>query len=99
MDWSVVAMGCLLVLLGFGYRRWAQAKIREGASPRQGVRFYGFPLLMGLGLILGRAPRLLGAPFAVVMTTDSLSLVLVVTAALVLLVTGRRRTGSGPSAG
>lgn len=98
MDWSVVVMGCLLVLLGFGGRRWEQAKIRKGASPRQGVRMYLFLLLIGLGMIVGKSPHLVGAPFAVVMTADSLSLVLVVAAALVLVVSAKRQVGSGPSA-
>ncbi|GAX55853.1 hypothetical protein AQJ27_30895 [Streptomyces olivochromogenes] len=100
MDWSVVVMGCLLVLLGFGYRWWEQAKIRKGASPRQGVRFYSiwFPLLMGLGMLVAKVPHMVGAPFAVVMVADSLNVVLVVTAALVLVVQARRRAGSGPSA-
>ncbi|MEU4034324.1 hypothetical protein [Streptomyces collinus] len=97
MDWSVVVMGCLLVLLGFGCRRWEQAKIREGASPRQGVRLHLIPLLIGLGMIAGKSPHLVGAPFGVVMTADSLSLVLGVAAALVLVVPAKRHVGSGPS--
>jgi hypothetical protein len=100
MDWSVVAMGCLLVLLSFGYRWWEQAKIRKGASPRQGVRFVSIwlPLLMGLGMIIAKVPHMVGAPFAVVMIADSLNGVLAVTAVLVLVVQLRRRAGSGPSA-
>jgi hypothetical protein len=98
MDWSVVVMGCLLVLLGVGCRRWEQAKIRKGASPRQGVRLYLIPLLMGLGMIVGQSPHLVGAPFAVVMTADALSLVLGVAAVLVLVVPATRTVGSGPSA-
>ncbi|GAA3788938.1 hypothetical protein [Streptomyces chiangmaiensis] len=98
MDWSVVVVGCLLVLLSFGFRWWERAKIRKGASPRQGMRFYSIPLLIGLGMIVGKTPHLVGAPFAVVMTADSLSVVLTVTAALVLVVQATRRAGSGPSA-
>lgn len=97
MDWSVVVMGCLLVLLGFGCRWWVQTKIRKGASPSQGVRLYLIPLLIGFGMIVGKLPHLVGAPFAVVMTADSLSLVLGVAAALVLVVPAKRQVGSGPS--
>lgn len=99
MDWSVVVMGCLLVLLSFGCRWWEQAKIRKGASPRQGVRFYSIwlPLLMGLGMLIAKVPHMVGAPFAVVMIADSLNVVLAVTAVLVLAVQARHRAGSGPS--
>jgi hypothetical protein len=93
MDWSVVVMGCLLVLLGFGCRWWEQAKIRKGASPRQGLRLYLIPVLIGLGMIVGKTPHLVGAPFAVVMTADSLSLALMVAAALVLVAPATRRVG------
>ncbi len=99
MDWSVVVMGCLLAVLGSGFRWWEHATVRKGASPRQGVRFSSFPLLMGLGLIAAKGPHLVGAPFAVVMTGDSFSVLLTVTAALVLALQVRRRAGSGPSAG
>lgn len=100
MDWSVVVMGCLLVLLSFGCRWWEQAKIRKGASPRQGMHFYSIwiPLLMGLGMIVAKVPHMVGAPFAVVMIADSLNVVLAVTTALVLAVKARHRAGSGPSA-
>lgn len=98
MDWSVVVTGCLLILLGFGGHRWERAKVRRGASPRRGLRLSLFLLLIGLGMIVGKSPHLLGAPFAVVMTADSLSLVLVVAAALVLVVSAKRQAGSGPSA-
>lgn len=100
MDWSVVVMGCLLVLLSFGCRWWERAKIRKGASPRQGVRFYSIwlPLLMGLGMLVAKVPHMVGAPFAVVMIADSLNVVLAVMAVLVLAVQARHRAGSGPSA-
>ncbi|MGI5513027.1 hypothetical protein [Streptomyces sp. CA-106131] len=97
MDWSVVVMGCLLVLLSFGFRWWEQAKIRKGVSPRQSVH-YSFPLLIGLGMIVGKTPHLLGASFAVLRTADSLSAVLTVTAAVGLLVQAARRAGSGRGA-
>ncbi|MDH6451832.1 hypothetical protein M2156_003831 [Streptomyces sp. SAI-149] len=100
MDWSVVVMGCLLVLISFGRRWWERAKIRKGARPRQDMRFYSIwmPLLMGLGMIVAKVPHMAGAPFAIVMAADTLNLVLAVTTALVLAVQGRRRVGSGPSA-
>ncbi|MER5661755.1 hypothetical protein [Streptomyces mirabilis] len=64
------------------------------------MRFYSmwFPLLMGLGMLVAKVPHMVGASFAVVMIADSLNVVLVVTAALVLVVQARRRAGSGPSA-
>lgn len=100
MDWSVVVMGCLLVLLSLGFRPWQQAKIRKGASPRHGAPFISMwlPLLLGLGLIAAKVPKLAGAPFAVVMIADSLNVVLAVTAAVVMVLQAARRAGSGPSA-
>ncbi|MEU0422099.1 hypothetical protein ABZ235_00575 [Streptomyces canus] len=100
MDWSVVVMGCSLVLLSFGCRRWERAQIRKGARPRQGMRFYSIwmPLLMGLGMIVAKVPHMVGAPFALVMAADTLNLVLVVTTALALAVQVRHRASSGPSA-
>ncbi|MEW2050146.1 hypothetical protein ACIBAH_00370 [Streptomyces sp. NPDC051445] len=87
MDWSVFAMGCLLVLLGFGARRWERAAIRNGARPRRGTRFVStwLPLLLGLGLIVTKGSELVGAPFAVVMIADSLNVVLAVTAAVIMV--------------
>ncbi|MER7565789.1 hypothetical protein ACGFWE_30375 [Streptomyces sp. NPDC048523] len=98
MDWSVVVLGCLLVLLGFGCRWWVQTKIRQGASLRQEVRLSLIPLLIGLGLVVGKSPSLVGAPFAVVMTADSMSFVLMVAATLISVVAATRRGGSGRSA-
>ncbi|PBC63651.1 hypothetical protein BKI49_12795 [Streptomyces sp. Tue6028] len=79
-------------------RWWEQAKLHKGPSPRHGGRFYSIPLLIGLAIIAAKTPNLAGAPFAVVMTADSLSLVLMITAVLVLAVPAMRRAGSGPSA-
>ncbi|WP_328747499.1 hypothetical protein OHT57_18340 [Streptomyces sp. NBC_00285] len=100
MDWSVVVMGCLLVLLSFGCRWWERAHVRKGTRSRQGMRFYAIwmPLLIGLGMIVAKVPHMVGAPFAIVMAADTLILVLAVTTALVLAVQVRRRAGSGPSA-
>jgi hypothetical protein len=100
MDWSVVGVGCLLVLLSFGCRWWEQAKMRKGARRRQGMRFYStwMPLLMGLGMLIAKVPHMVGAPFAIVMAADTLNVVLVVTTALVLAVQVRHRARSGPSA-
>ncbi|MFD9508429.1 hypothetical protein [Streptomyces mirabilis] len=49
-------------------------------------------------MLVAKVPHMVGASFAVVMIADSLNVVLVVTAALVLVVQARRRAGSGPSA-
>ncbi|MEU3783641.1 hypothetical protein [Streptomyces sp900129855] len=100
MDWSVVVMGCLLVLLGLGFRRWDQAKMRKGTSPRQGAPFHSrwLPLLLGLGLIVGKVPKMMGAPFAVVMIADSVNGVLAFTAVVGMVVQAARWAGSRPSA-
>lgn len=98
MDWSVVAMGCSLILLSLACRWWEQAKIRKGASRNQGMRFYWawFPLLMGTGMVIAKLPHLLGAPFAVLMIADALNGVLVITG-LVLALRAERRAVSGTS--
>ncbi|MFE2418779.1 hypothetical protein [Streptomyces hokutonensis] len=84
MDWSVVAMGCLLVLAALGGRWWERAK--EG-GPGQETRFLWawLPLLLGLGMICGNLPRLLHASHAAVMTMDTLNLVLAVTTVVLVL--------------
>ncbi|MFB0617532.1 hypothetical protein [Streptomyces sp. AGS-58] len=99
MDWSVAVMGCLLVLLGLGFRRWEQAKIRKGARPRQGVPFHSrwLPLLLGLGMIVGKVPKMLGAPFAIVMIADSVNGVLAFTAVVGVVLQAARRVDSRPS--
>jgi len=87
MDWSVVAMGCLLVLVALGGRWWERAEARKGAGPVRGARFFWawLPLLLGLGMIGGNLPRLLHASYAVVMTMDTLNLVLAVTTVVLVL--------------
>ncbi|SEE15077.1 hypothetical protein SAMN05216489_05666 [Streptomyces sp. 3213] len=87
MDWSVVAMGCLLILAALGGRWWERGKVRRGAGPVRGTRFLWvwFPLLLGVGMIGGNLPRLLHAPYAVVMTVDTLNLVLAVTTVVLVL--------------
>ena len=87
MDWSVVAMGCVLVLVALGGRWWERAKGHKGAGPGQGTRFFWawLPLLMGLGMIAANLPALLHASHAVVMTMDTLNLVLAVTTMVLAL--------------
>jgi hypothetical protein len=87
MDWSVVAMGCALVLGGLGGRWWERTKVREGAGPDQGMRFFWawLPLLMGLGMIGANLPRLLHAPHTVVMILDTLNVALAVMTLFVAL--------------
>ncbi|WP_406456747.1 hypothetical protein OH768_23850 [Streptomyces sp. NBC_01622] len=87
MDWSVVAMGCLLVLMALGGRWWERAKALKGAGPVRGTRFFWawLPLLLGLGMIASNLPALLHASHAVVMTMDTLNLVLAVTTVVLVL--------------
>nr|WSY53772.1 hypothetical protein OG999_29130 [Streptomyces sp. NBC_00886] len=93
MDWSVVAMGCALVLAGLGGRWWERARVRKGvgADGFQGMRSYWtwFPLLLGLGMIGANLPRLLHASHTVVMVLDTLNLVLAVTTLVLALRTAR----------
>ncbi|MGW7529850.1 hypothetical protein [Streptomyces sp. NPDC054783] len=81
MDWSVVAMGCVLVLGGLGSRRWERTRVRTTERSDQDMRFLWawLPLLMGLGMICARVPGLLGAPHLVVEVFDALNFGLAVT--------------------
>ncbi|MGW1811709.1 hypothetical protein [Streptomyces sp. NPDC002078] len=92
MDWSVVAMGCALVLMSLGSRRWERTKVRKGESPDQGVRSFRvwLPLLIGLGVISARMPSLLLAPHLIVMVMDTLNAVLGVAVLILVLRTGYR---------
>jgi hypothetical protein len=87
MDWSVVAMGGALIFMSVGIWRWRRTKVRMGASPDQGMRFYRakFPFLMGLGMIGAQLPRLLLAPHPVVMIMDTLNLLLAITVLILFL--------------
>jgi hypothetical protein len=80
MDWSVVAMGFVLVLGSLGGRWWERTKISKGETPELAMRFFWawLPLLMGLGIIGTRVPYLLHAPHAVLEIIDSLNFVLAV---------------------
>jgi hypothetical protein len=90
MDWSVVAMGCALILASLGVRGWERTKGWKGASLDQGRRSLGawFPLLLGLGMIGARVPHLLLAPHPVVMIVDTLNVVLAVTVLVLVLRAG-----------
>ncbi|MCX4764981.1 hypothetical protein OG562_29220 [Streptomyces sp. NBC_01275] len=91
MDWSVVAMGCALVLASLGGRWWERTNVRKGAGSDHGRRFFWawLPLLMGLGMIGTNVPRLLGAPYSVMMILDTLNLVLAITTLFLALRAGR----------
>ncbi|MEU1600489.1 hypothetical protein ABZ468_49025 [Streptomyces sp. NPDC005708] len=81
MDWSVVALGCVLVLGGLGSRRWERTRVRTNKRSDQDMRFIRTwqPHLMGVGMICARVPGLLRAPHLVVEVYDALSFGLAVT--------------------
>ncbi|KPI04526.1 hypothetical protein OK006_7005 [Actinobacteria bacterium OK006] len=86
MDWSVLALGCVLVFASLGGWWWERTKAKEGASPDQGRRFFAawLPLLMGMELIGAKVPHLLHAPHPVVIVVDALNLALIVTVAVLV---------------
>jgi hypothetical protein len=92
MDWSVVAMGCLLVLGSLGSRWWERTMVSKGQNPDQGMRFFWawLPLLMGLGMIGAKVPGLLHAPHLVVELVDALNFALAITVLFFVLRLGRR---------
>lgn len=92
MDWSVVAMGCVLVLGSLGSRWWERVKAPKGKSPDQGLRFFWawLPLLMGLGMIAAKVPGLLHAPHSVVELFDALNFVTAVAVLVFAVRSGRR---------
>ena len=92
MDWSVVAMGCALVLMSLGIRWWERTEVRKGRNPDQGARFLRawLPLLMGLGMIIARLPGLLLAPHSVIIIMDTLNGALAVTVLILVLRAGHR---------
>ncbi|WP_075017834.1 hypothetical protein [Actinacidiphila rubida] len=98
MDWSVVVMGCVLVLLSAGLFWWQRARAKKRASPGQVMRHSSAwpPLLMGFGMMIAKVPHLLGASFTVVDIADSVSLMLAVTVALLFLLNARRRAAAEP---
>jgi hypothetical protein len=92
MDWSVVAMGCALVLTSLRSRWRERTEVRKGKSPYRGMGFFRawLHLLMGLEVISARLPSLLLAPHPVVMVMDTLNGVLWVTVLILVLRAGHR---------
>ncbi|MEU9477034.1 hypothetical protein [Streptomyces sp. NPDC048191] len=92
MDWSVVVLGCALVLGGLAGRWWERTRVRKTESPDEGMRLLWswFPFVMGLGMICARVPGLLRAPHLVVEVFDALNFVLALTALGFILRLGRR---------
>ncbi|WP_181805246.1 hypothetical protein [Streptomyces shenzhenensis] len=92
MDWSVVVMGCALVLGSLGSRWWERARTSKGDEPDPGMRYLlaWLPLLMGLGMIGAKVPGLLHAPHPVVEIVDALDFALAVTVLIFAIRAGRR---------
>jgi hypothetical protein len=92
MDWSVVVMGCLLVLGSLGSRWWERLLVSKGHSPNQGIRFFWawLPLLVGVAMIGAKAPGLLHAPYLVVELADALDFALAITVLFFVLRLTRR---------
>ncbi|MEU0076139.1 hypothetical protein ABZ027_42450 [Streptomyces sp. NPDC006332] len=92
MDWSVVAMGCLLVLGSLIGRWWERTRTRRSEGPDQRLRFLWawLPLLMGLGMIGTKVPTLFHAPHTVVESLDALNFMLSVAVLVIVLWTVRR---------
>ena len=92
MDWSVVAVGCLLVLGSLGSLWWERTRISRGDRPARDGRYFWacLPLLMGLGMIGTKVPNLLHASHPVVEVIDALNFVLAVTVAIFAVRSGRR---------
>ncbi|MBY8877385.1 hypothetical protein [Actinacidiphila acidipaludis] len=98
MDWSVVVLGCVLILLSAGLFWWQRAKTRKRASPGQVMRHSSAwpPLLMGFGMLTAKVPHLLGASFTVVDIADSASFVLAAAVGLLFLLQAGRRAAPEP---
>ncbi|WP_030672793.1 hypothetical protein [Streptomyces cellulosae] len=92
MDWSVVTMGCVLVLASLGSRWWERVKAPKGQGLDQGMRFFWawLPLLTGLGMIAAKVPGLLRAPYTVVEIVDALNFVTAVVVLVIAVRLGRR---------
>jgi hypothetical protein len=92
MDWSVVALGCLLVLGSVVGRWFERTQARRGEDLDQRLRFLWawLPLLMGLGMISTKLAGLSHAPHSVVETVDALNFMLAVVVLVFVLWTVRR---------
>lgn len=98
-DWSVAVLGVLLIAWGVGCLWRARSKTTGHGSAEVEVRHrweWGWsPLLAGLATVTGKVPHMLAAPFPVLMITDSLDMVLVITmAALAIRLLRVLRSGS-----
>jgi len=87
-DWLLVGLGGVFVAFGLALRLTSRGRA-ELAKTASKHRFGGpirwmYPLISGLCLLLGRLPRLLGAPYAAVGVFDAMGLLLAI--ALFILV-------------
>ncbi|WRZ91695.1 hypothetical protein OHB54_23010 [Streptomyces sp. NBC_01007] len=92
MDWSVVAMGCALVLAVIGIRWWERVRTPKGESPGQDTRrsWAWLPFFMGLAMIAARLPGLVHAPHPFVELVDALTFMIAVTGLVIAVRSARR---------
>ena len=93
-DGSVVGLGGVLVILSLIVRLTTHAKmLARSTDPKQ--RFRAFigrttPMFIGLGILSGKVPKFLGAPYPVVEVFDAVGFSLAIAMSLLLVRAARR---------
>jgi hypothetical protein len=89
MDWIIVGLGGGFVVFSLVLRLTPRGKARlaSTASKRLFAAYIGwiYPLFTGLGLLSGKLPRLLGAPYAAVMVFDTVGLLLAIALGVLMI--------------